>query len=206
MILQRRTKPRMSDDLPPMKLSTMDVLHHVREVIMKTTTPSWLNSVPSYNFGDKSAGTLKADEWRTIATVYLPLALVPLWGEGSSHPSAAKAQAARAILDHTMILFSAVRIVCLRTMTQARMDTYRDYMLQYIDQLRVLHPQTKYKPSHHMAVHLHDFLGLFGPVHFWWCFPFERVIGLLQRQPKNHIFGELHKLSNLISVLTDRHT
>ena len=34
--------------------------------------PSWLQSVPR-KFGDKSSGTLKADEWRTMATVYLPI-------------------------------------------------------------------------------------------------------------------------------------
>jgi hypothetical protein len=58
----------------------------IREVIRDTDTPSWLPSVP-YNFGDASAGNLKADEWRTMSTVYLPISLVSLWGEGTVHCS-----------------------------------------------------------------------------------------------------------------------
>jgi hypothetical protein len=43
-----------------------------------------------------------------------------------------------------------------------------------------------------MATHLHDFLILFGPVRNWWTFPFERLIGHLQRLPQNHRFSQLH--------------
>ncbi|KJA13345.1 hypothetical protein HYPSUDRAFT_151691, partial [Hypholoma sublateritium FD-334 SS-4] len=50
------------------------VLQRVRDVIRDTDTPSWLPSVP-YNFGSTSAGHLKADEWRTLTTVYFPISL-----------------------------------------------------------------------------------------------------------------------------------
>ena len=42
-----------------------------------------------------------------------------------------------------------------------------------------------------MALHLDEFLLLFGPIHSWWTFPFERMIGALQRMPHNFILGEL---------------
>ncbi|KAJ7615265.1 hypothetical protein DFH06DRAFT_1008694 [Mycena polygramma] len=43
-----------------------------------------------------------------------------------------------------------------------------------------------------MAFHIYDFLILFGPVISWWTFPFERVIGFLERINTNsHIGGEL---------------
>ena len=42
-----------------------------------------------------------------------------------------------------------------------------------------------------MVLHIYDFLRLFGPVHSWWCFPFEWLIGQLQWLPTNHRFGEL---------------
>ena len=58
----------------------------IREVIRDTNTPSWLENVP-HNFGDVSAGNLKADEWRTMCTVYLLIILVSLWGEGTTHHS-----------------------------------------------------------------------------------------------------------------------
>jgi hypothetical protein len=61
-------------------------------------TPSWLQLVP-YNFGSAAAGSLKADEWRTMTTVYIPVALVSLWGEGMKHPSEKSASTLRIALD-----------------------------------------------------------------------------------------------------------
>ncbi|KAG1786107.1 uncharacterized protein HD556DRAFT_1310092 [Suillus plorans] len=49
-----------------------DVLGHIHDVIQDTSVPSWLGSVPS-NFGEVSAGTIKADEWQLLVMVYLPL-------------------------------------------------------------------------------------------------------------------------------------
>lgn len=152
-------------------------------------TPSWLGSVP-YNFGDAAAGNLKADEWRTMFTVYLPIALVSLWGEGTSHPSAGVAEKLRDVLDHTMSLVSAVTLACMRTVTRDRTEAYRDYVATWVRDLNRLHPHIGHRTNNHMAFHIYDFLLLFGPVHSWWCFPFERLIGRLQRLPTNHKFGE----------------
>ncbi|KAF8592802.1 hypothetical protein K439DRAFT_1643569 [Ramaria rubella] len=48
----------------------MTVMLHIRNVIKDTVILSWINSIPP-NF---------ADEWRTLSTIYLPLALISLWG------------------------------------------------------------------------------------------------------------------------------
>lgn len=154
-------------------------------------TPSWLESVP-HNFGDASVGTLKTAQWRALATVYLPVALISLWGEGSPHPTPQAAQLARQILDHTMLLVCAAIILCYHTSTTNRTDTFLAYILTYIKDLHVLHPDVKHRSIHHMAIHLRDFLILFGPARNWWTFPFERLIGHLQRLPQNHRFSQLH--------------
>jgi hypothetical protein len=164
-------------------------MQRIRDVIEHTATPSWINSVP-YNFGDAAAGPLKADEWRTMATIYLPLALISLWGEGTSHPSPDICIKLRRVLDHTMALVSAVTLLCLRTTSQARAIAYRTYMAIYIRELQDLHPEATRRTNHHMAMHIYDFLCLFGPVHSWWCFPFERLIGQLQRMTNNHKYGQ----------------
>ena len=162
----------------------------VRDVIRDTATPSWVRSVP-YNFGDPAAGTLKADEWRTMITIYLPIALISLWGEGTSHVSIDEATHLQCVLDHTMCLVSAVWLTCmLRTMTTFRAKAYREYMAAWVSDLTTLHPHVTARPNGHMALHIYDFLLLFGPVRSWWCFPFERLIGMLQRIPNNHKFGK----------------
>ncbi|KAK0493798.1 hypothetical protein EDD18DRAFT_1077960 [Armillaria luteobubalina] len=50
----------------------------------------------------------------------------------------------------------------------------------------------KKRPNVHAAFHLYNFLLSFGPVISWWCFPFECLIGSLQKINTNyHIGGEL---------------
>ncbi|KAF8583264.1 hypothetical protein K439DRAFT_1349123 [Ramaria rubella] len=159
------------------------------DVLNNTVTPLWLNSMP-HNFGESAAGMLKADEWCTLSTVYLPLTLISLWGAGTTHQDSKTARRLRATLDHTMTLFSAVHLVCMRTMTKACMSSYHSYMATYIKDLKEIHPTINHTTSHHMALHIYNFLGPFSPVHSWWCFPFERLIGILQQQPSNHKFGK----------------
>ena len=111
------------------------VLAHVHNVICHAATPSWLGSIPS-NFGDASAGTIKADEWHSLITVYLPIALISLWGSGEQAHL-------KSILDHTMELVCAVNITCACTMTIARAKAYRSYIARYIEKLSTIYPTVR---------------------------------------------------------------
>jgi hypothetical protein len=133
---------------------------------------------------------MKAAEWRVLATVFLPIALVSLWGEGMIHKTPEDASAFRGILDHTMALFSAVTLICYRSTTRRRANEFLRYLTRYIRDLTIIHPHTHHLPNQHMAFHLYDFLLLFGTVRSRWMFPFERLIGHLQRLPQNHMHGK----------------
>jgi len=104
-------------------------MQHVRDIIKHTPTPSWINLV-LYNFSDAAAGPLKANKWHTMSTIYLPLALVSLWGEGTSHPSADIGVKLHHVLDHTLV--SAVTLACLWTMSQAHATAFCNYIAIYI--------------------------------------------------------------------------
>ena len=164
------------------KIITPSVFEKFHHVVKHTITPSWVGSVP-HNFGEAAAGTPKADEWRSVFTIYLPITLLLLFGQPDSSPQL------KAILDHTMQLVCAVLLACKRVTTSRRMEMYRQYLRRYIEKLPVLYPDLGCESIHHMAFHVYDFLKLFGPVHSWWAFPFERLIGQLQRIPTNHKFG-----------------
>lgn len=163
-------------------------MQYVRTVIAKTTTPSHISSVPG-QYGDRSAGTMKADEWRTSFTIHVPIALVILWGEGSEHSSEMVASRARNLLEHTMMLVAATILASKRTMTVDRINACDAFLKTYVQDLKKLFPQAEYRPNHHVCLHVPQFLKLFGPIHSWWAFPFERLNGQLQRMPKNHISG-----------------
>jgi hypothetical protein len=138
-----------------------------------------------------------------MTTVYLPLALISLWGDdGTSRPATARFSH---ILDHTMALVSGVTIACLRTMTEAHRTAYRRCMALWIGGLQNIHPESNNRVNGHMSLHIYDFLCLFGPVHSWWCFPFERLIGQLQRLPTNHRFGTLSAPLYKFSFSSNQH-
>lgn len=125
-----------------------------------------------------------------MSTVYFPISLVAVWGEGSPHQTPEVATTLRRILDHTMALVSAVSIACLRVMTPNRMLAYQTYIQQWYRDLEPIHgPVIGKRVNGHMAIHIGQFLSLFGPVRSWWTFPFERLIGQIQRIPHNHMFG-----------------
>lgn len=145
------------------------------------------------NFGEAGAGKLKADEWRILATIYLPIALISMWGidipSSSTKSEKEEAQKFRRVLDHTMLLVSCIWLACARTMTEGRIQAYLSNMTEYVANLRSIHPNARFTSIHHIALHLPKFLRLFGPVRSWWCFPFERLIGQLQRTMSNHKMG-----------------
>lgn len=62
-------------------------------------------------------------------------------------------------------------------------------MTEYIVGIKELFPEYKLVPNHHMALHIAEYLQLFGPVYSWWTFPFEHLIGMLQHMPHNEQLG-----------------
>ncbi|KAF7344226.1 hypothetical protein MVEN_01713500 [Mycena venus] len=156
----------------------------VQDVIANTTIPAWVNHVPK-NYGEKGAGSIKADEWRLLGTIYVPIALGILWGE-QDH----KAE----LLKQSMALFQAVTLVCRFGTNPERASAFRNFLKEWVDKLYECHPHTtihKKRTNVHVAFHIYDFLLLFGPVLSWWCFPIERLIGVLQKiNTNNHVGGE----------------
>jgi hypothetical protein len=186
---QRERQPMASNDLVQPRIVTRDLIQHIQHVIRDTSVPSWIETVP-HNYGEAAAGTLKADEWRTLATIYLPIALISYWGYYDVSDNDSSHAFQRRALDHVMCLFVAVRLVTMCVLTKTRIIAYRDNIISYLAQLKTLFPEADMRTNYHMAIHIYDFLLLFGPVKSWWCFPFERLIGILQNQPSNHKLGK----------------
>jgi len=163
------------------------------------TTPSWLTSVPS-NLGQPSHGKLKADQWRTLGTIYLPVSLICLWEKVV--PNNNRSSRCHKMLITTLHLISAVIVATLRSTSREKAELYLHHMSEYLKSMRELLPDYQFRPNHHMALHLWEYLRLYGPVHSWWTFPFERLIGLLQRLPTNFKPGNLRLYRLLHCVLT----
>ena len=100
----------MASGTPNTKLCAHKTIAYIQHVIWNTVTLSWINSVP-YNYGEVSTGSIKAAEWHILTMVYLPIAFITLWGDASGSPPA-KMDYHLCVLNHTMVLFQAVNLVC----------------------------------------------------------------------------------------------
>lgn len=166
------------------KILTVDEMRCLKRDIKATVKPSWVTSIPT-TIGS-SGPKLKSDQWRAAGSLYLPITLVRQWTRPSDvHITAAHKE----LLDLTMNLFSAVCIITSRVTSERLADEFQTHMVKYRAGLQRIFPKYKCHPNHHMAMHLHEFVRAFGPVHGWWTFPFERMIGSLQKIPINYKEG-----------------
>lgn len=110
------------------------------------------------------------------------MTLCRLWGSSSAP------EKHRVVLKNFMHLVCAVELATRRTMDRDRVEKFDRHMYQYLDGLRSIFSHD-FVPNHHLSLHLHECLLLFGPVHAWWVFPFERYNGLLQHLNTNSKTG-----------------
>ncbi|PPQ78874.1 hypothetical protein CVT24_012284 [Panaeolus cyanescens] len=174
--------------------SELSVLQHTIKTLI---TPTWLVSLPS-SLGEATKVKLKADQWRVFGTVYLPLFLLCIWGTSNFAERSERADRCKSILDTTLTLISAVMVATSSTVTNSMILEYRAFMVKYMEGIKTLFPDYQFKPNHHMSLHLYEYLRYFGPVHSWWTFPFERMIGSIQRIPTNNILGQMEATMALI--------
>lgn len=154
-------------------------LKRIHECIASTQRPR-THRGPPRNLGEARHGKLKADQWRSLMEFDIPVALAQLWDDTSGRQQ---------LFHCTMLLAIAVRYATSYVITKGHADQYKKYMLEYIKALLDIDPQIRLRPNHHEALHIPDFLILFGPMHGWWMFVYERMIGLLQNMNSNHKIG-----------------
>ncbi|EDR03826.1 uncharacterized protein LACBIDRAFT_306513 [Laccaria bicolor S238N-H82] len=141
-------------------------LRQIQEDIKNMMRPTWQAGPPA-NFGSPAHGKLKADQWRTCIEFYLPVSLMKMWSTGGAD-----------VPDELWLW-------------RQHAEAARQYLELYLRSLRELCPNMDLHPVHHNTLHLPDFLLRFGPIHGWWMFPFERLIGILQKVNNNYKIGEL---------------
>ena len=157
--------------------------------------PSWISSVPQ-RVGASGSGKVKADQWRTLGLIHLPISLAILW----RNPDIQKTR----LLHITLSLLSAMTVASSHITSRQHAKVYLYYMKQYVEGLKQMFHKFKLHPNHHMALHLQEYLIQYGPVHSWWTFPFERLIGLIQLIPSNGKPGTYAVGSNLSPLITNR--
>ncbi|KAH7919176.1 hypothetical protein BV22DRAFT_1023456 [Leucogyrophana mollusca] len=161
-----------------------ELLDQIQADLKRTTFPSWM-ARPPHNFGSPSHRKLKADQWRSVFTVSLTITLVRIWG-GSG-----VLEREKNLLRNFCDLVIAVETATRRSTSRTRIDIYTRHMTRYLQALRELFSDHDLVPNHHLSLHLDDCLLLFGPVHAWWAFPFERYNGIMRDVTTNNKVDEM---------------
>lgn len=189
-------------EAPPFEEVIFDaqMLQKINSLLPQIRIPSWVKrAIPV--LGKASFGKLKADEWRNLFCIQLPLTLIPIWS-GKDHVK-------NSLLQNFCHLVSLVNLALKRSVTEDHISQYSYHIQKYLEGSLVLFEHCNLAPNHHMAIHLADCLERFGPVRAWWSFVFERLMGsILQGCHNNHLGtwvfcvtffafgGQLHQLTN----------
>lgn len=167
---------------------SQDDLTSIRGDIAATTRPRW-HAAPPANIGHVSHGKLKADEWRSCFEFDIPVSLLRIEAQGGA--SGGQTDEHRAKLVHsTFLLAIAIRWATSHRTSARHAEKYTEAMRAYLETLKDLRPTQRFRPNHFNAMLIGRYLRLYGPVRGWWMFPFERVIGDLQRSSTNNKPGK----------------
>ena len=176
---------RVDDDLHRDGAIGRKELRQIRKDIAATIRPGWQTGPPA-NFGASAHGKPKADQWRSCMEWDIPVSLIQMW---ATDPGASNDDRRQKLVESTIFLATALRWATSHRTSQRHVDEYMRNMRAYLQSLRDLFPEMKLRPNHHNALYLGELLLRFGPVHGWWMFPFERLIGLLQKINTNKKIG-----------------
>jgi hypothetical protein len=100
-----------------------EALSKIHECIAGANIPTWI-AQPSRNLGEKSHGKLKADQWLTLFTIFLPVILPEIWlASRKTHDAA--------LLDNFYDLVKCTNIVCSYSASNFLADDYLYHYIKY---------------------------------------------------------------------------
>ena len=162
-------------------------IRRVRADISGTRRPGYRVG-PPVNLGELSHGSLKADEWKQAIEFDIPVSLANMWREEICNETES---AHKLLFETTICLAIAVELGTSRVITATHINGYETYIHRYLELVRYIRHDKKLQPNQHNALHFSRFLTLFGPCRGWWMFPYERIIGCLQKVKTNKKVGQL---------------
>lgn len=133
-----------------------------------------------------------------MCTICLPITLIRCWGNPEAKSYNERRQH---IVDNFMDLSQAVILATSRAVSVQNAQLSLSLMQKYQETVLELFPDKhRDKPNLHAALHLPQLLLKFGPVHAWWTYPFERLIGSLQQLNTNKKIGESRDTNHCFTV------
>ena len=169
-------------------------LKHIQSFISQTTRPSWHMAPPS-NLGEAKHGKLKADQLRSSIEFDVPAAMAQIWDfdkRGCEDNERVRRQ--KKLAEATILLATAIQWATSYCTSPHHASQFMVCIVAYLNILKGLYPNIAWRPNHHAALHIGPFLLNFGPMHGWWMFVYERIIGWLGKTNTNFKIGKFNLL------------
>lgn len=158
------------------------VLSEVASDMEKMVLPRWVDPAPK-RAGQKKQGKLSADQWRSLCSIHLVITLIRLWG----HLPAGERW--HQMLVNFLDLVLAVELGSMMVTSADHAAAYETVLTRYLVVMKELYKEAVVVPTHHLALHVPDFLRLWGPSPQARGFGWERFNHMLQGINTNKRFG-----------------
>ena len=125
-----------------------------------------------------------ADQWRIWTTVISPIVLTGILP----------------VDDHNcwLLFVNACLLLITRIITKDSVKEADQYLVLFCKKFQRLYGNAHCTPNMHLHLHLKYCLLDYGPVHGFWCFPFERFYGILGVYPTNNLNVEVQMMNRFI--------
>lgn len=148
-------------------------LELIRTCFLEAQAPAAIERPPA-NFGEPSHGRLKAIQWLTTFTNFLPLVVPEIWTDDSDAGSTE-------LLQNFYHLVSSTNIISSYSYTMQDPDRYLAHYLSYRQSCQRLFSHSRSVPNHHYAMHNAEIMRFWGPLPLLSEFPYEQKNGVLQK-------------------------
>lgn len=145
--------------------------------IMRTTPLPGEFSKPPADIGSGKHGRISGSQWHTFFTVYLVMALIPLWSTDTPRK--------QAMLENFMRLVKAIKIATSRSVSPPELQDFSDTFNEFLIGMMKLYPWAPYLPTYHICKHFPRFMRLWGPVFAYSTWIVERTNHIFQRVKTN---------------------
>jgi hypothetical protein len=159
---------------------------HIWKALPNIIVPCGVTQVPP-NLGNPKHGKIKASEWHSLFSKYLPLSLIDFFVNNLAQSLSSDNQN---MLLNFLSLVICTNIVSLKSTSDADSNKLEEAYSLYTETSNVVFDNPKIVSNHHYALHLPKEIRWWGSLSNVSKFSGERVNGILQKMKTNGIIGE----------------
>ena len=104
----------------------------------------------------------------------------------------------RDILECWRLFVLACRTLCTKSVSSENIKLGDAFLLQFCRRVEHYFGKESITPNMHLNCHLGECMEDYGPVHGFWCYPFERYNGLMGSTPHNNRSIECQMMQRII--------